>query len=45
MKYMRLFRCSNDRGYFAVTEKCIDFCQVIKINRKYLYIELFYIRY
>jgi len=25
--YMRLFRCSNDRGYFAVTEKCIDFCQ------------------
>ena len=24
---MRLFRCSNDRGYFAVTEKCIDFCQ------------------
>ena len=27
MKYMRLFRCSNDRGYFAVTEKCIDFCQ------------------
>ena len=29
MKYMRLFRCSNDRGYFAVTEKCIDFCQVI----------------
>ncbi len=28
MKYMRLFRCSNDRGYFSVTEKCIDFCQV-----------------
>lgn len=27
MNYMRLFRCSNDRGYFAVTEKCIDFCQ------------------
>jgi len=27
MEYMRLFRCSNDRGYFAVTEKCIDFCQ------------------
>ena len=27
MKHMRLFRCSNDRGYFAVTEKCIDFCQ------------------
>ncbi len=24
---MRLFRCSNDKGYFAVTEKCIDFCQ------------------
>jgi hypothetical protein len=28
MEYMRLFRCSNDRGYFAITEKCIDFCQV-----------------
>lgn len=28
MRYMRLFRCSNDRGYFSVTEKCIDFCQV-----------------
>lgn len=27
MNYMRLFRCSNDRGYFAITEKCIDFCQ------------------
>ncbi|CAG0888012.1 unnamed protein product [Cyprideis torosa] len=23
----RLFRCSNDRGYFSVTEKCSDFCQ------------------
>ncbi len=27
MKHMRLFRCSNERGYFAVTEKFIDFCQ------------------
>jgi hypothetical protein len=24
---MRLFRCSNDRGYFAVSEKLVDFCQ------------------
>lgn len=36
LKHMRLFRCSNYRGYFAVTEKCIDFCQVylISIKRK-----------
>lgn len=27
MKYTRLFRCSNEKGYFAVTEKCSDFCQ------------------
>ena len=27
LAHMRLFRCSNDRGYFAITEKCIDFCQ------------------
>lgn len=26
--YARLFRCSNERGYFAVSEKCSDFCQV-----------------
>lgn len=23
----RLFRCSNDKGYFNVSEKCSDFCQ------------------
>lgn len=23
----RLFKCSNDKGYFNVTEKCSDFCQ------------------
>ena len=23
----RLFRCSNEKGFFAVTEKCADFCQ------------------
>lgn len=28
MKYRRLFRCSNDKGFFAVSEKCSDFCQV-----------------
>ncbi|XP_018497358.1 protein flightless-1 [Galendromus occidentalis] len=27
MSHLRLFRCSNDKGYFSVTEKCIDFCQ------------------
>lgn len=27
MDHLRLFRCSNDKGYFAVSEKCIDFCQ------------------
>ena len=28
MKHTRLFRCSNDQGYFAITEKLADFCQV-----------------
>lgn len=27
MKYTRLFRCSNDKGYFSISEKCSDFCQ------------------
>lgn len=27
MQHTRLFRCSNDKGYFAVSEKCSDFCQ------------------
>ncbi|XP_063216475.1 protein flightless-1 [Bacillus rossius redtenbacheri] len=27
MGYARLFRCSNDKGYFTVSEKCSDFCQ------------------
>ncbi|XP_064135447.1 protein flightless-1 homolog isoform X4 [Loxodonta africana] len=27
MKHTRLFRCSNEKGFFAVTEKCSDFCQ------------------
>lgn len=27
MEYTRLFRCSNERGYFTVSEKCSDFCQ------------------
>ena len=29
LNHVRLFRCSNDRGFFAVSEKCSDFCQVI----------------
>ncbi|XP_073504572.1 protein flightless-1 homolog [Phyllobates terribilis] len=27
MKFSRLFRCSNEKGYFSVSEKCSDFCQ------------------
>ena len=27
MQYTRLFRCSNDKGYFCISEKCTDFCQ------------------
>ncbi|KAL1488438.1 hypothetical protein ABEB36_014910 [Hypothenemus hampei] len=27
MQYTRLFRCSNEKGYFVVSEKCSDFCQ------------------
>ena len=27
MESSRLFRCSNDKGYFTVSEKCSDFCQ------------------
>ncbi len=32
MGHRRLFRCSNERGFFAVSEKCIDFCQVHNIS-------------
>ena len=28
MQHARLFRCSNEKGYFTVSEKCSDFCQV-----------------
>eukprot|EP00118_Oscarella_pearsei_P006460 m.29143 g.29143 ORF g.29143 m.29143 type:complete len:1260 (+) comp31138_c0_seq3:13-3792(+) len=27
MNYTRLFRCSNEKGFFSVSEKCLDFCQ------------------
>ncbi|KAH0563744.1 hypothetical protein KQX54_005520, partial [Cotesia glomerata] len=27
MCYTRLFRCSNEKGYFMISEKCSDFCQ------------------
>ena len=27
IEHVRLFRCSNDRGYFTISEKCTDFCQ------------------
>ncbi len=42
MRYMRLFKCSNDNGFFVVTEKYADFCQVemkiflLKISKKFL---------
>lgn len=36
MQYTRLFRCSNEKGYFVVSEKCSDFCQV----SYYDYVEL-----
>lgn len=31
MNFTRLFRCSNEKGYFTVSEKCTDFCQVSRI--------------
>ena len=27
MRNTRLFRCTNEQGYFTVSEKCADFCQ------------------
>ncbi|KAH1003281.1 hypothetical protein HUJ05_011209, partial [Dendroctonus ponderosae] len=27
MQFTRLFRCSNEKGFFVVSEKCSDFCQ------------------
>ena len=27
MQHTRLFKCSNDKGYFNITERCSDFCQ------------------
>jgi len=27
MEFTRLFRCSNEKGYFVISEKCSDFCQ------------------
>ncbi|XP_070580511.1 protein flightless-1 homolog isoform X2 [Ptychodera flava] len=27
MRKSRLFRCSNEKGFFTVSEKCADFCQ------------------
>jgi hypothetical protein len=32
MDYTRLFRCSNEKGHFSVSEKTVDFCQVIKLE-------------
>ncbi|VDP04031.1 unnamed protein product [Heligmosomoides polygyrus] len=26
-RYTRLFRCTNEKGYFTVSEKTVDFCQ------------------
>lgn len=27
MHHTRLFKCSNDKGYFNISERCSDFCQ------------------
>uniref|UniRef100_A0A914W203 Gelsolin-like domain-containing protein n=1 Tax=Plectus sambesii TaxID=2011161 RepID=A0A914W203_9BILA len=27
MQYSRLFRCTNEKGFFCVSEKTVDFCQ------------------
>ncbi|KAL5109592.1 Protein flightless-1 [Taenia crassiceps] len=32
MQYSRLFRLSNDAGYFHASEKCADFCQDDLVN-------------
>lgn len=41
MNYTRLFRCSNEKGYFTISEKCTDFCQVyIFINYKFILFSL-----
>lgn len=40
MKSSRLFRCSNEKGYFAVSEKCSDFCQVCR--SAYIYMRTTY---
>lgn len=41
MNYTRLFRCSNEKGYFTISEKCTDFCQVNFYKYKNINIELF----
>ena len=32
MQFARLFRLSNDAGYFRASEKCADFCQDDLVN-------------
>ena len=27
-QHSRLFRCTNENGFFAIKEKCLDFCQL-----------------
>ena len=29
LQHTRLFRCTNEKGFFAVSEKTVDFCQVV----------------
>lgn len=33
MQFTRLFRCSNEKGFFVVSEKCSDFCQVRLLSK------------
>ena len=40
MKHVRLFKCSNDQGYFAITERLADFCQVCYVVCMYVCVVL-----
>lgn len=43
MEYTRLFRCSNEKGYFIVSEKCSDFCQVCLVKDNVFFFKLMYV--
>lgn len=37
INHTRLFRCTNEKGFFSVSEKTVDFCQVINFELKTYY--------